>query len=1256
MSKYILISLFVIIAAVLVNINHAWTSPATEKILLDQGHGNGYTLTEEIVSRTTGRTIQPYDGPIDGVFPNYDRFMQLLVDAGYIIETSKESTITSALLEPYAAYVMIRPLVSLSADETSILQAYVVNGGSLLLLGDIPEQDDSGAAVRGVIQAFGAIMNNDIVRDVTNSLAEDTSYITYNSNHFPMPSHAILQGISTIQTYAASSMEPNEAIAMTTVIESGAQAIPANKVIVSAYDYALGRVVVMGDADLFATTFFDNDPGITRGDNEQFALNIIQWLLEERTTPDPSPIATSTPTVTSTASVMPTPTTESPTEVSTVAATATSLATGTATATAIATATPADTMTATSTPTATPPPSATPTSTATATLPPPPAQVTPSLPMPAVDVLSDTDGDGLLNITELNGWSNVEGTFTTNIAEADSDFDGLDDGEENLYNTSPLDERSPGIYVRYEESMQTKEYVYWEPVGTTYIGLTGAVVRRGSRFTVNGPQSATLDVQKSVPSLTDLTPIVQSNTSGASWTFDVGLANTVGEYTMTVRKGDWSKSLKLYVIFELPQNMTVQARETYLYNDDPFNRRDETSVWFSTLEEYDDPANREVHRAIGFGIGFQNDQYLPYVFEQAIRAVNGSTDPTQAAVQLANWTDSVTRFDPTRYSFNMYEVVYAPDQRNQCSNIGAALTSFSRSVGIPARLVMVDWDGFVVGSGYYDHATEVWLNGEWLTMRGYNVATGGEDINIVGGIVPPTALFDWGLHYYPSYYSDVLVTAGDSWDFNHLNSSARKAYVWETSDPFNIQRGEWLVTQHTPYWGWQAEPVFGGVPVATSRTDMPTKEEQGTPIATFTDSFADRIIDSDGDGQADELAITGEVIISATNEYLLLASLADANGNTTAKSTAMAISQERRFFEAGTHAFEVRFSGQDIFANGVSGNYLLRDLIISNPPRDNPTAIEINEYLLDSRHDVYTTQAYDVNEFETSVAYLVGDYSDFGIDQNNDGRFESLAVNIDVGIAALDIYTVTGELVDQAGTFIATGLWVGSIAPDVAQQTENQSVQLLFASDAINRVRTGEDSTFTLRNVRLSNSNNVLVDVDRDGYVTEEYRTEQFAGKASLVTPTLLDGSIDYQVAGQDTNRNGQYDYLQLDVDIQVAEAGTYQLEGWLADADGNLVTWATTDGLALNAGSHTLPLRFDGITIYAHGANSTIANVYRGFHLLNLTITAVSSENGFEIRTVVDTMEMAELAQGYQITDFESGTVPPDSIELKQFLPLIVR
>ena len=94
---------------------------------------------------------------------------------------------------------------------------------------------------------------------------------------------------------------------------------------------------------------------------------------------------------------------------------------------------------------------------------------------------------------------------------------------------------------------------------------------------------------------------------------------------------------------------------------------------------------------------------------------------------------------------------------------------------------------------------------------------------------------------------------------------------------------------------------------------------------------------------------------------------------------------------------------------------------------------------------------------------------------------------------------------------------------------------MTFSSDAINRARTGEDSTFTLLNVRLANSANVLVDVDRDGHVTAEYRTGQFAGTASLVTPTLLDGSIDYQVAGQDTNRNGQYDYLQLDVDIQVA-------------------------------------------------------------------------------------------------------------------------
>src|SRR5512135_1321044 len=57
----------------------------------------------------------------------------------------------------------------------------------------------------------------------------------------------------------------------------------------------------------------------------------------------------------------------------------------------------------------------------------------------------DFDSDGLSNAMETGGWYNLAGgPFVTNPNDADSDNDGLTDGEEKLFNTNPLDSHSPG--------------------------------------------------------------------------------------------------------------------------------------------------------------------------------------------------------------------------------------------------------------------------------------------------------------------------------------------------------------------------------------------------------------------------------------------------------------------------------------------------------------------------------------------------------------------------------------------------------------------------------------------------------------------------------------------------------------------------------------------------------------------------------------------------------------------------------------------
>jgi len=261
------------------------------------------------------------------------------------------------------------------------------------------------------------------------------------------------------------------------------------------------------------------------------------------------------------------------------------------------------------------------------------------------DVSADVDGDGLPNVVEENGWYNASGgPYVTNYLDADGDDDGLTDGQEKLYDTKPFDDHSPGIYVEYQEDLQTQEYFSWQRYGSKYIALPypwnrdAVIVRRGSVFSVGGPADAGIEISKSIGGLTTLT--AERDHCAGRWNIQVPSWGTVGKYTIRVQDGGWSESLDLYVIFEMPTNVSDRFIDAFVYDegiDDytGYNRRDKYSVTYgesSTQREYDHddydwiPEGEWVNH--GTGWAFQNQQYdswfFEYYFEDDImQAING---------------------------------------------------------------------------------------------------------------------------------------------------------------------------------------------------------------------------------------------------------------------------------------------------------------------------------------------------------------------------------------------------------------------------------------------------------------------------------------------------------------------------------------------------------------------------------------------------------------------------------------------------------
>jgi hypothetical protein len=288
---------------------------------------------------------------------------------------------------------------------------------------------------------------------------------------------------------------------------------------------------------------------------------------------------------------------------------------------------------------------------------------------------SDRDYDGLTDAIETSGWRNAAGFFTTDPLDSDSDNDGLTDGEEKLYDTHPLDDHSPGIYVEYEDHLQTRQYFAkhpnspqpwgWQQYGDRLISLDAIVVRRGATFSVGGPADATIQIAESTGALTDLSPVPDA--CAGRWRISVPRGGTVGEYDIIMREGNWSKSLKLYVIFELPtptSGLTQAMINTFLYDDDPDNLRDENGVNLGVTEyTHSDLAwiPEGAWVAAGYGYRFELQQFEPFVFEEhVIGTINGHTNRRNAATALVAHADRITRFNFPRYLSNSWAALHSP--------------------------------------------------------------------------------------------------------------------------------------------------------------------------------------------------------------------------------------------------------------------------------------------------------------------------------------------------------------------------------------------------------------------------------------------------------------------------------------------------------------------------------------------------------------------------------------------------------------------
>nr|AAU43661.1 chloride channel [uncultured archaeon GZfos23H7] len=177
---------------------------------------------------------------------------------------------------------------------------------------------------------------------------------------------------------------------------------------------------------------------------------------------------------------------------------------------------------------------------------------------------------------------------------------------------------------------------------------------------------------------------------------------------------------------------------------------------------------------------------------------------------------------------------------------------------------------------------------------------------------------------------------------------------------------------------------------------------------------------------------------------------------------------------------------------------------------------------------------------------------------------------------------------------------------------------------------TATNTTWNIAN--LPGGDEVTLYTDITFNLTEDFVIDVFASDDAshnasgvvwvhLITALAAEFNDVYSDYGVDTDGDGLYNYLTVEVGVNVTTAGTCSIEGWLYDGNGNEIVQAD-NSTYLNAGNQSVTLNFDGFTIYKHGVDGPY----------NLSYLKLYDENG----TLIDSRDYAYTTSAYSYTDFQ--------------------
>ena len=222
----------------------------------------------------------------------------------------------------------------------------------------------------------------------------------------------------------------------------------------------------------------------------------------------------------------------------------------------------------------------------------------------------------------------------------------------------------------------------------------------------------------------------------------------------------------------------------------------------------------------------------------------------------------------------------------------------------------------------------------------------------------------------------------------------------------------------------------------------------------------------------------------------------------------------------------------------------------------------------------YTRHSMTAIRVVSPTSTLTGTVADHGVDDNADGLYDRVVLDIQTNTVAAGDYSLVAYLKTASGKMISRGRKV-TLATGVATTPVNFEAEVFL--------ETGENGPYIIAAIELFFvGNGEVIPAHRLENVgqTNAYTLSQFQRPALIFTNMI-------SAAGIDTNANGKYDLLRVTAEVLALKAGVYEWSGVLVDASGNEITFTSSQKVFV-VGSNTIIFDFNGSLIGQHGASGS--------------------------------------------------------------------